>query len=45
MRSMRMLAHMGRALELVPDRPLDAIQPGLEELQLARSALVRTGHG
>ncbi|MDZ7709907.1 MAG: transposase [Roseovarius sp.] len=36
-----MLALMGRALELVPDRPTDEIQIVLRDLRVARSGLVR----
>jgi transposase len=36
-----MLARMGRALELVPDRPADEIQTVLRELRATRSGLVR----
>jgi len=36
-----MLARMGRALELVPDRPAEEIQTVLRELRVARSGLVR----
>jgi len=36
-----MLARMGRALELVPDRPAEEIQIVLRELRVARSGLVR----
>ena len=36
-----MLALMGRALELVPDRPADEIQIVIRDLRVARSGLVR----
>lgn len=37
----RMLALMGRALDLVPDRPMDEIQIVLRDLRVARAGLVR----
>lgn len=37
----RMLAAMGRALELVPDRPVDHKERELKELHIARAGLVR----
>lgn len=37
----RMLAVMGRALELVPDRPIDHKERELKELHIARAGLVR----
>ena len=37
----RMLAQMGSALDLVPDKPADERQNELKELQVARTALVK----
>lgn len=37
----RMLALMGPALNLVPDRPADELEPVLKELRVVRSGLVR----